>query len=208
MPRIAVIVDGGFVRSNLQKKNNGNRPDANQIYQTITGALSTHLSRYEIFRIFYYDSLAVDIDEKTYLHPLTGKVVNLLDDIDADYSDKLYTELKRRDNVAFRYGELGFSGWRLRKQTAFIKKVKNKEEIVEADFCINVKQKGVDLKMGLDIAWISMKSIVDAILIISADSDLVPAMKFARKEGLNVYLATLGTGVKPSLVEHSDKHFK
>lgn len=52
-----------------------------------------------------------------------------------------------------------------------------------------------------------MKNIVEKILLIAGDSDLVPAMKFARKEGLMVYLDTLGHGVKKSLLEHSDYVF-
>jgi uncharacterized LabA/DUF88 family protein len=185
MAKLAVIVDGGFIRTKLQAVHS-KKPDSNAIYQTITGVVEKNLPNYEIFRIFYYDSLAIDTDKKEYNHPLTGKKTSLLEGIDAVYSDKLYSELKKRDGLAFRYGELGFSGWRMKKQGEFMKKLKAKTEITEGDFCINIKQKGVDLKMGLDIAWISMKRIVDAILIISADSDLVPALKFARKEGLNV----------------------
>jgi len=42
------------------------------------------------------------------------------------------------------------------------------------------------------------------IVLVSGDSDFVPAMKFARREGALVYLVPLGQRVKPSMLEHSD----
>ena len=53
-------------------------------------------------------------------------------------------------------------------------------------------QKGVDIRIGLDIAWISLKRVVDVLVLVTGDSDFVPVMKFARKEGLKVYLETMG----------------
>lgn len=37
-----------------------------------------------------------------------------------------------------------------------------------------------------------------------ADSDFIPAMKFARREGAQLILVTLGHGVRPGLKEHAD----
>ncbi len=47
------------------------------------------------------------------------------------------------------------------------------------------------MRIGLDIAWLSLKRIVDAVVLVTGDSDFVPAMKFARKEGIRVYLEAL-----------------
>jgi uncharacterized LabA/DUF88 family protein len=40
--------------------------------------------------------------------------------------------------------------------------------------------------------------------LVSADSDFVPAMKFVRREGAQVFIAPLGRRVKTSMIEHSD----
>jgi len=66
------------------------------------------------------------------------------------------------------------------------------------------QQKGVGMKIGLDLAWIALKRIVDAIVLIAGDADFVPALKFARKEGLRVYLETLGHSVRRELKAHAD----
>ena len=45
-----------------------------------------------------------------------------------------------------------------------------------------------------------------AIVVVSGDADLVPAMQPARREGLWVFLDTLGrTGVRPELKMHADR---
>ena len=62
------------------------------------------------------------------------------------------------------------------------------------------------MRIGLDIASLALKRLVSAVVLVTADSDLVPAMKFARREGLRVYLDTLGGGwVRPELKVHADR---
>jgi len=61
------------------------------------------------------------------------------------------------------------------------------------------------MKIGLDIAWMASKRIVDKIVLVAGDSDFVSPMKFARREGLLVYLDTMGQKmVKLELKEHTD----
>ncbi|GAA9200079.1 hypothetical protein BTM363_13810 [Helicobacter pylori] len=54
-----------------------------------------------------------------------------------------------------------------------------------------LEQKQVDMLMGLDIQRIAFKKIADRILIFSKDTDLIPALKLARDEGLRVDIADL-----------------
>lgn len=65
-------------------------------------------------------------------------------------------------------------------------------------------QKGVDICIGLDMAWIALKRMVDMLVLVTGDSDFVPVMKFARREGMRVYLETLGHPVKRELRAHAD----
>jgi NYN domain len=46
--------------------------------------------------------------------------------------------------------------------------------------------------------------LVDRIVVVSGDADLTPAMKAARREGVQVVLVALGHTVKASLREHAD----
>ena len=68
----------------------------------------------------------------------------------------------------------------------------------------NVHQKGVDMRVGLDIASLTLKRQVEVIVLVTGDSDFVPAMKFARREGAQLYLVTLGHNVVEAMREHAD----
>ena len=63
----------------------------------------------------------------------------------------------------------------------------------------------VDVKIGLDIAWLASRKIVDKITIVTGDSDFIPAMKFARKEGIHVTLCSLPK-IRPEMKEHADEY--
>jgi uncharacterized LabA/DUF88 family protein len=52
----------------------------------------------------------------------------------------------------------------------------------------NIRQKGVDMRIGLDIASLTLKKQVQVIVLVTADSDFIPAMKFARREGAQLVI--------------------
>lgn len=52
-----------------------------------------------------------------------------------------------------------------------------KELTHKRNFAIDVKQKGVDMRIGIDISSLAFKKQVDRIILISGDSDFVPAAK-------------------------------
>jgi uncharacterized LabA/DUF88 family protein len=60
------------------------------------------------------------------------------------------------------------------------------------------------MKIGVDIASLALKRFVDRIVLISGDSDFVPAAKLARREGIDFILDPMGADVEPSLFEHID----
>lgn len=69
---------------------------------------------------------------------------------------------------------------------------------------LDLKQKGVDMRIGLDIASLANKKLVDQIVLIAGDSDFVPAAKHARREGIDFILDPMWLTIKPSLQEHID----
>ena len=66
------------------------------------------------------------------------------------------------------------------------------------------EQKGVDLRIGLDIARLALSRSVQSIVAVTADSDFIPAFKFARREGLRVFLCHFDHPVKRELRVHTD----
>lgn len=80
----------------------------------------------------------------------------------------------------------------------------NAQDIREEDVYFEVRQKGIDMKIGVDIASLALKRFVDSIVLFSGDSDFVPAAKLARREGVDFVLDPMFANVEPQLFEHID----
>ncbi|GHT48634.1 hypothetical protein AGMMS49982_00280 [Bacteroidia bacterium] len=101
----------------------------------------------------------------------------------------------KEDKFAVRKGELSFTGW---------KQDLHKPGHWKPDF----RQKSVDMKVGLDMAWMAMKHTVDKLVLIAGDSDFVAPIKFVRKEGIQVYLYRMGNHAKDILIDNCDFDLK
>ena len=75
---------------------------------------------------------------------------------------------------------------------------------MDEDFAPGFRQKAVDMRIGIDIASLTLKKQADTIILVSADSDFVPAAKLARREGVEVILDPLWNPVHSDLHEHID----
>ena len=76
--------------------------------------------------------------------------------------------------------------------------------LTESDVRYDARQKGVDMRIGLDISSLAYKKHVEQIILISGDSDFVPAAKLARREGIDFILDPMWTHINPDLHEHID----
>ena len=69
---------------------------------------------------------------------------------------------------------------------------KDRHTLEKTDIRPVFTQKGVDMRIGLDAAWLALKRIVDKVVLVTSDHDFIPAMKFVRREGLLVTIASIG----------------
>ena len=198
--KVNSLIDGGFFVQKF-KEREGRLPNANDIENEIavimaetqkkTGANCKDI----LFRVFYYDC-----------SPFDGKVKKPGDTVETDYSQtKAYTakervlkSLAQKERFAVRLGELSFDGW------SEVKKTDPATGVETTNYVPKLRQKGVDMKVGLDMAYMALKHTVDKVVLVAGDSDFVAPMKFVRREGLQVYLYSMGHKVKAKLIEHSD----
>ncbi len=203
MARVAILVDGGFVKQVLKKKS-GRYPKAEEIIQHCQALMQAEpLHQDELFRIYYYDCLPF---EGTATHPLTGQQTDYSQTAVAEASRKFLREISLKSSVAFRQGELSYQGWRIESQRigTLLRKLQGGGKLEPEDLTVFLRQKRVDMKIGLDISWLASKRIVDKIVLVTGDSDFIPAMKFARREGVIVCLNHMGHHVKEELLVHAD----
>ena len=203
MKKVAVLLDGAYVRFTLYRFVDGPTNDG-------------HIERYaqscyrpdqeELFRIYYYDCLPYDEQR---LHPISRTYMDFKQTEAYRKSMSLIQGLEVKDYFAVRLGTLAFKDWRLSNQ-AFSRLCdasmdgRPLDPLSPLDLMPDFTQKGVDMKIGLDIAWLATKHLVDKIILSTNDSDFVPAMKYARREGIHVVLMALGE-VSNLLKAHADE---
>ncbi len=76
--------------------------------------------------------------------------------------------------------------------------------LTESDVKPELRQKGVDMRLGMDIASIVLKKQANTLVLVTGDSDFVPAAKLARREGAEVILDPMRQNIRPALQEHID----
>ena len=177
--KVVLFLDGGFVKKKLQEQT-GTFPTV----QNVVGLCSIIMSKprlqgKELHRAYYYD--APPFEGKA-TNPLDGSQINFSTTAAAAQNRALIDSLELQPDFAVRRGSLVQSGWKLGKY-ALKNLKKSGGAIVARDLVPDISQKGVDIRIGLDIASIALKRFADIFVLVTGDSDFVAPMKFARKEG-------------------------
>jgi len=185
MAKVAVLIDGGHLRVLCRLANKVYSPDYVELVAHACGTQDE-----ELLRILYYDCAPYNGDVTL---PVSGTIRTF------NQQDTWLQSLAKKDYFAVRRGVLKFRGW---KPAA----VPVPPQVpTDADFEPIFEQKGVDMRIGLDVASFAESRSVDRLILITNDTDCVPAMKHARKAGLQIALVTL-PNINPAgeLVIHSD----
>ena len=182
--KTAILVDGGFYRRRAQAVfgDQTAQQRAIELSEYCKRHLRMHGEHSDLYRIFYYDCAP---SNKRIFHPFKQQQVDLGKTELYAWTTQFLNELKKKRKFAIRLGKLA-------------------EEQAHYIIRPDIDQKGVDMKIGLDIASMAYKHQVDQIVLISGDSDFVSAAKLARREGVDFILDPLGAPIKPDLFEHID----
>ena len=206
----AILVDGGYFLKRYRAVMPGTRNrDPQRVAKDLFTWALLHLDdkdcgRRDLYRIFYYD--CPPITKKAH-HPLTKRAIDFSRTPEAQFRVALHRELIKLRKVALRLGRLSdFSLWAVRPDR--LKQLLAGEievaDLAEADVFYEVRQKGVDMRIGLDIASLAFKRQVDQIILFAGDSDFVPAAKLARREGIDFILDPMWGSLPEDLHEHID----
>lgn len=205
MAKTAILVDGAFYlkRAKILFGEKSPRQRADELYQYCHRHIQNQEK--ELYRIFFYDCPPA---RKTIYNPVTQKSINLEKTAQFAWSNDFHKAVVTKRKIALRLGELleSAAGYVLKPEPT--KKLLRKEITVDdltiSDFTLDITQKGVDMRIGLDIASLAQKRLVDQIILIAGDSDFVPAAKHARREGIDFILDPMWHPIKDSLNEHID----
>ncbi|WP_407050221.1 NYN domain-containing protein [Methyloraptor flagellatus] len=183
--RVAVLIDGGHLRVLARKAGFKHEPD---YIEKVAHACIEPTEN--LLRILYYDC-APYVGTTTL--PVSGEPHEFTG------SDHWLRDLAARNLFAVRRGVLKFRGFKPKRIPIAAK------PLTDADFKPDFEQKGVDMRIGLDMANFSALKTVERLILITGDTDCIPAMKHARINGLQVALVTFPNHkIAPELLWHSD----
>ncbi len=196
MKKVALFVDWDNLRSSIvkiQKEKDFRDFDFNNPSNLSLLFRSFIKDDEEIYRIFFYTSLPVTIEHiHSRLSTKNQKKFNkFLEKNDyqkrIDMINEFINNIVCEEYIALRTGKLQVRGL---KSTGFP----------------DLVQKQVDMLIGLDISHISYLKLADKVIVLSKDTDMTPALKVARTNGMEAIIAVLEEDSKLSshLVKHSD----
>lgn len=213
LQKTAVLVDGGFFTKRFPRifpKLDKHDPKmvADKAHELALAHLHSPKNKQrtsDLYRIYFYD--CPPLSKRIHL-PISGNALNLATTPQAIFRNALHQELRQIRKVALRFGRLDEENaqWQLhgRALKQLLKNQKTWDELSDSDFHYYARQKVVDTKIGLDIALLAEKRLVDQIVLIAGDSDFVPAAKHARREGIDFVLDPMWNHIAPDLTEHID----
>lgn len=205
--KTAILIDGAFYRRRAYNLFGQKSPEdrADELIEYCTRHLTCNGFRNSLYRIFYYDCPPMS---GNLYHPALKKAICMKNTEVYKWSNAFFKALSHKRKLALRMGMIQEqeSGFRIKQKV--VNKLCSGEvcgtDLTEMDFEPNFIQKGVDMRIGIDIATLSSKGQVDQIVLISGDSDFIPAAKHARREGVDFILDPMWQGIKDELNEHID----
>ena len=168
MAKTAILVDGGFYRKRAAHL--WGKKTAEERAKELNAYCMAHLhdkdgnEERQLYRIFYYD--CEPVGRRSVYHPLTKKNVDLDKSDTYTWTQTFLEELRKRRKFALRLGTLSNQmAYNLRPDVTrkLLAGTKQLEELTEDDFVFVAQQKGVDMRVGVDIASLAYKKQVDQI---------------------------------------------
>ncbi len=218
MIKVAILIDGGYFLKRLPAvRSDVDTTDPEDVTRSLRQLVHRHLEHLNevwkapdayqlLFRTFYYD--ARPYARKAH-KPISGTAIDFATTDQARFREQLFNELRSSRNVALRLGEVRREvdrSWILRAdaQKHLLNGRRDVNDLTDGDFSLAIRQKGVDMRIGLDIASLTLRRQADTIVLVSGDSDFVSAAKLARREGVRFVLDPLWQTIPPDLNEHID----
>ena len=183
--KVAVFIDGGHLRVLVRQA--GYKYDPDYIEAVAHACVAEDET---LLRVLYYDCAPYQGSPRL---PVSGEPALF------QGSDEWLKVLAAKPHFAVRLGTLKFRGFEPKRIPIA------SATLSDADFRPRFEQKGVDMRIGLDIASYADERSVDRIILATGDTDCLPAMKRARTAGLQVALVQFpNQRLAKELLWHSD----
>ena len=182
--KTAILVDGGFFIKRYRSLHPGwDKKTPEQVAKDLHSVSLKNLAKvnkkgfdsgypHELYRIFFYDCPPLSKRAK---NPVSGSEFDFKNIPESKFRTQFHAELKQLRKVALRLGRISNNGRWIIKPEKVKELLNGKIQISDLsahDVRYDARQKGVDMRIGLDIASLAYKKSVDQIILVSGDSDL------------------------------------
>lgn len=217
MTRTAILIDGNYYlhrARSLWGRNKTPEERAVELYSYAIRHITTKRDKKieygdrSLYRVFYYD--CPPLDRGSVKQPWSAhNTVFSKKNSSNEWGTSFQQSLGEKRKVAMRMGTIKTSGLHYNLKEESLKKVLSGKipvsDLGESDFVlVGMKQSGVDMRIGLDVASLSSGHLVDQIVLIAGDTDFVPVAKLARRSGVDFILDPMGRNPSPDLVLQVD----
>lgn len=201
-PLYAILLDGGFLKKKLVDKLQRHVTADDIVAKCEALKALPCVAEHDLLRIYYYDAYPASSSMRT---PVDRAQFSMADTERFRESQTLYDQLELKPDLALRMGEVSVTpaGWKLKAKVAR-ELTRSPRQLTDEDFVPDAQQKGVDMRIGMDMARLALGHMVRTVIVVTGDADFIPAFKFVRREGVRVVLDLMGENGRKELKKHSD----
>ncbi len=206
----AILIDGPFFVKRIrqlfpQTVHYDSRVMADLVWRLSAAHLyERNQPKRHLFRIFFYDNPV--LDQKLTL-PISRHTVDMAKSRQGQFAYIFHRQLQRKRKLTLRLGEpLEVESWRLSDDTQADLLAKNVSvtELQDEDFVPNASPRGMELRMGLDLASLSYKRQVQQVVLIAGDGFFAAASELVRHEGIDIVLDPMWQNIPEELFAYID----
>lgn len=206
----AILIDGPFFVKRIrqifpQTVHYDGRAMADLVWRLSAAHLfERNQPKRHLFRIFFYDSPCVG--EKVIL-PMSRTQVDISKTREGQFKHAFHRQLQRKRKLALRLGEpLEVDQWRLREdaQADLLGRRIAVEELQDDDFVPVGNPRGIELRIGVDLASLAYKRQVQQVVLITGDGFFAAGAELVRHEGIDIVLDPMWQNIPEEVFTHID----
>ncbi|HEY1058653.1 MAG TPA: NYN domain-containing protein [Limnobacter sp.] len=206
----AILVDGPFfVRRIRQIFPSTIHYDAKVMADLVWRLSAAHLfernqPKRHLFRIFFYDS---PVFTQRVTLPVSRQAIDLSKSKEGQFRAAFQRQLQRKRKLAVRLGEpMDVESWKLNDDALadLLGKKITVDDLADEDFSPDSHARGIELKMGVDLASLAYKRQVQQVVLLTGDGAFSSAAELLRHEGIDVVLDPMWQNISEDLFSYID----
>lgn len=206
----AIMVDGPFfIRRIRQIFPASVHYDAKLMADLVWRLSAAHLfernqPKRHLFRIFFYDT---PVFQHKVVLPISKQSIDLSKSREGVFRAAFQKQLQKKRKLAVKLGEpRDIESWKLTEDAMadLLGKRITVDDLADEDFTPDIAPRGLELRMGVDLATLAYKKHVQQVVLLTGDGAFSSAAELLRHEGIDVVLDPMWQNIPEELFTYID----